>query len=96
MNLDRVQPSLALISQQLKPVGQRLDVTVASSAMPGKDYSAASAVEAPQIGSIPGVLIPEENQAIAALFGPVKGVYTAVGETRQHQPPLGTHLDIQV
>ncbi|MDA0745082.1 MAG: hypothetical protein O2954_01070 [bacterium] len=73
--------------------GTRLDVTLTDTARPGKTSSPDK--PAAQIGSIQGVLTPEENRAIAALFGPSSSMYeSSGGNARQHAVP-GLSLDLQ-
>ena len=89
MTLDRITPASPQPATQ--PAGNRLDVTLTEPAVPG-------AVQAPnqetaQVGSIQGVLTPEENRAIAALFESSKGIYDTSGETRPQAVP-GLNLDL--
>ena len=90
MNLDRIPSSPP--SPAVQPVGSRLDVTLKDPATPVQ----ASRISTPQVGSIEGVLTPEENRAIAALFDSAQNLYTADGATRQPQPVPGMRLDLRV
>ena len=87
MNLDRIPSSSP--SPALQSVGNRLDVTLKDPATPVQ----ASRISASQVGSIEGVLTPEENRAIAALFDSAQNVYTADGATRQLHPECGSTFE---
>lgn len=96
MNLDRVQfPSLQP-PPSANPVGRRIDVTVASPAVPGKGAPVASGEKMPQFGSIQGVLTSDESRAIAENFGPDNRMYTAEGVTQRQRSQLGGNLDFRV
>ena len=93
MNIAGIPTSYA--AQTVRPPGGRFDVTLHAPAAPGEAGAPLPPGEAPDVGSIRGVLTPEENRAIAAAFHPGKGVYTAGGTPRPAETARGIHLDLR-
>ena len=78
---------------------RQLDITVNDPAEPeglspgttAHQAQAAANIEA--LGSIPGVLSTEENQAITELFGKLRSGYTFSGATQKPSVPAGIRIN---
>ena len=96
MNLDRIASSPFVFPALQQPTGNRIDVTLTDPVQPGRAAEAPHPEnEAPGVGTIKGVLTPEENRTIVALFGREKGMYTVNGAHTQQPSVPGMHLDIR-
>lgn len=93
MNINHIHPAYLQPQPGVRPAGSRFDVTLAEPAAPAGP--GAKSEQAPQIGSIRGVLSPEENRAIAEIFSArSSGLYGAGGNVSQTAVP-GLHLDLR-
>ena len=94
MDLNHIQPAFPAPSPSTQQVGGRIDLRLSEPVIPGlRAPGFGPSGEGAQIGSIDGVLTPEENRAIAFLFGDDGGGYTARGAmVRQGMPGLNMDL----
>tara|TARA_B100001013_G_C24461377_1_gene383695 strand:- start:354 stop:626 length:273 start_codon:yes stop_codon:yes gene_type:complete len=90
MNIKPILSSLVIPEKQ--PVKNSLDITLKDPVLPIQNSETAS----PQIGSITGVLTPEENHAIELLFNSTQFGYTANGTNQYPQSISGMRIDIHV